>query len=515
MSATKDMKDMKIYEKGLAGAGSRFKEQFSKPPQTTALQKLLIIVATGVFVAFCCLIASLPLNLPGDQNAQYPDAAANSGDTAWMLAATVLAFLSAPALAYLYAHLYGLNTPHLIHTVLIVSAMITFLWILCSFSFVHGKQTHGDKIYGYPIQYYMFSHVNGNLVSSFLAPTIPANIFAIFELCFAILAPTVVAIAVIDRVTIYGFLAFTFVWHLTVYVPVAFITWNKDGWLYTNKVLDFSGGLVTNMLAAITIIVLNAFLDWKNAPKPAPIAAPSVETSQSLLFSALTLWFLSFGINAGKAHAADSTAAQSVVNTIAIVFLSILLTFLWNLLVDRPLSNTGLSKAIIFGLIVSTPCSGYVTVGGAMVIAIITYFTLKIVDEFYLKDDAEDRPHSMAILYGLVGTVSFLFTAFISYQFINPAGQNGLTYGNPGPIRYHLATVITFWVTTPIAVALVAFVTDLLVPLSKAEQPGGVYAPTNVGPFRPESFRLDTTDIYKRPQSTVIGSRPAAEQTQV
>lgn len=200
MSATKGMKDMKIQQKGLEGAVPRLKDQFSKPPQTTALQKLLIIAATVVFVAFCCVIASLPLNLPRDQTAQYPSSAANAGDTAWMIVASILAFLSAPALTYLYAHLYGLTTtPHLIHTVLIMSAMITFLWILCSFSFVHGHETYGDKIYGFPIRYYMFAHVDGNIVSDFLAPTIPANIFAIFELCFAIIAPTVVAIAVIGQ----------------------------------------------------------------------------------------------------------------------------------------------------------------------------------------------------------------------------------------------------------------------------------------------------------------------------
>jgi Amt family ammonium transporter len=506
MGATKVMKDMKIQQKGFEGAMPRLKDQFSKQPQTTPLQKLLIIAAASVFIAFCCVIAALPLNLPGDQLSQYPDSAANTGDTAWMIVATIFAFLSAPALTYLYAHLYGLQTPHLIHTVLIMSAMITFLWILCSFSFIHGKQSNGDKIYGIPIHYYMFAHVNGNMVDSFLAPTIPANIFAIFELCFAIIAPTVVAIAVIDRVSNYGFLAFIFIWHLTVYVPVAFITWNKDGWLYTNKVQDFSGGLVTNMLAAITIIVLNAFLDWKQAPAATAITANN--NSTSLLLTALGLWFLSFGVNAGKAHAADSTAAQSVVNTIAIVFLSILLTFLYNILFNRDLTNTGLSKAIIFGLLVSTPCSGYVTVGGAMVIAIITFFVLKIVDELYFKDDIEDRPHSLPVLYGLVGTVSFLFTALISYQFINPSqGHDGLTAGNPGSLRYHLATVITFWVTTPIAVALVAFVTDLIVPLSKAEQSGGLYAPTNIGPFRPESVKLNTVDIYQRPQSTIIDDR--------
>jgi len=140
MGATKVMKDMKIQQKGFEGAMPRLKDQFSKQPQTTPLQKLLIIAAASVFIAFCCVIAALPLNLPGDQLSQYPDSAANTGDTAWMIVATIFAFLSAPALTYLYAHLYGLQTPHLIHTVLIMSAMITFLWIYAPFpSFMASK----------------------------------------------------------------------------------------------------------------------------------------------------------------------------------------------------------------------------------------------------------------------------------------------------------------------------------------------------------------------------------------
>mmetsp|Transcript_29261 Transcript_29261/g.21784 ORF Transcript_29261/g.21784 Transcript_29261/m.21784 type:complete len:103 (-) Transcript_29261:126-434(-) len=87
----------------------------------------------------------------------------------------------------------------------------------------------------------------------------------------------------------------------------------------------------------------------------------------------------------------------------------------------------------------------------------------------------------------------------ICYAFI--AGANGLTHGFNGSadvIRYHTAAVLTLWSTTPIAVAICAYLCDLFVPISRTEQPGTDYAPTPLGPFRPESVVLNTTDIYRQ-----------------
>lgn len=477
---------------GMRAVSVRLETQFSKPPQTTALQKLLMLVAVGIFIALASLTASLPLPLPTHQD-NNPTYATSDGDTAWIIIATIFGLLAAPAATYLFMNLYNLKASTLLQTVVLTTSIISFIWVIISFSLVWAHDTWDDKLLGFPIKYYMFARLGPGPVET--APTIPSTIFAVFELCFAVIAPTIIAAAVAERVTIYGFLTFIFTWHICIYCPVAFITWNKNGWLYTNAVQDFSGGVVTNQLAAITILVLHRYLDWKSAPKHEKTAPTN---KGAVLFAALAFWFLSFGLNAGKAYGANAVAAQSVVNTIASVFISIFLSYLWNEMFDGDFSVTEVSNSILLGLISATPSSGYVTVGGAMVITIITVLVVRLLAKFVLKEGEKGEAMSFEVLYGVGGIVSFLFTGLICYAFVN--GRNGLTHGFDGSadvIRYHTATVLTLWSTAPIAVAICAYLCDLFVPLSKAEQPGSDYAPTPIGPFRPESVVLNTTEIYR------------------
>lgn len=171
------------------------------PPQTTVFQKLMIILAFSIFIVLSSLTASLPLPLVRHQKYMGVDVpstdAIDRGDTAWMIIATIFGFILGPVTAYFYANIYGKNSNTLVQTVVIMSAMITFLWIIFSLSLVWGKDNNGDMIMGLPKQFYMFAHA-GNLPNE-LAPTIPMNIFAVFELSFAILCPTIIAASVIGK----------------------------------------------------------------------------------------------------------------------------------------------------------------------------------------------------------------------------------------------------------------------------------------------------------------------------
>jgi ammonia channel protein AmtB len=173
--------------------------------------------------------------------------------------------------------------------------------------------------------------------------------------------------------------------------------------------------------------------------------------------------------------------------------------YLWQEFFGEEFSVTELTNSILLGLIASTPSSGYVTVGGSFVITIITVLVVRLVAKFILKEGENGQAYSFVTLYGVGGIISFIFTGLICYAFVN--GKNGLTHGFDGSadvIRYHTATVLTLWSTAPIAVAICAYLCDLFVPLSKAEQAGSDFAPTPIGPFRPESVILNTADIYRQ-----------------
>lgn len=101
---------------------------------------------------------------------------------------------------FLIVNLYNIKSSTLTQTVVYTTAMVTFVWIVISFSLIYGKQTWGDKLLGFPSQFYMFKNLDARAYAQFLAPTIPSNIFAVFELVFAIITPTIVAAAVSGKI---------------------------------------------------------------------------------------------------------------------------------------------------------------------------------------------------------------------------------------------------------------------------------------------------------------------------
>jgi Amt family ammonium transporter len=287
---------------------------------------------------------------------------------------------------------------------------------------------------------------------------------------------------------------FVFVWHICIYTPVAHITWNVRGFFKTNEIEDFSGGLVVHMTAGITAVTAHLFLDWIQAPKA---ELRKRNNPKGILFSSILVWVLSFGVNAGKAYMADSVATQSMVNTIAATTVSILVNYFLDELEGFRFRNVSVANYILLGLVSSAPCSGFVSVGGSMVVTIITVLTVRVIGKYLFKEAIDGTPYSIGTLHGLGGTIAFLFTALISYEYINPGNGvnlqalNGLTHGSPKPIRHHVAAILAMWICLFISILVALFICNLIVPLSKSKQsaqsPKGDYAPAPFGPFGKEN----------------------------
>lgn len=275
---------------------------------------------------------------------------------------------------------------------------------------------------------------------------------------------------------------------------MAHIVWHPRGFYKTNYIIDFAGGIVVNIMAGMTTLVLDKYLDYKQAPKPEK-AVP--RDSQSALASTFALWFLWFGLTVGKAHGSSSVAAQATVNTIATVMTSILFNYLVDFFFEYQYTNISVVNAILLGLVVASPCSGYVTVGGAMVITLITVIVTRAVANYFLSEGVQDQPYSVITLHGLAGTIAFLFTAMMTYQFVNEDGVNGLTFGKQRAIRYHTAAVLATWVVGVIGIGLSVVVSDFIVPLSRFDQsPKSDFAPVGLGPFR-KSYKEGQEGPYK------------------
>lgn len=316
-----------------------------------------------------------------------------------------------------------------------------------------------------------------------MADSIPNSIFAVFELAFALVTPTIILASVNGRVNLHGFLAFIFVWHIIIYTPVAHIVWHEGGAFYSNRIRDFAGGLVVHQLASITSLSLHLVLGKDLIPKSGPVQNPD-----EALKYALIVWFLWLGFTSGKAHEANAVAAQAIVNTIAAGFTSVLMSFLYNLIFERPTTSVSLTFAILIGLIAITPAAGYVTVGGAMVISLSTYIITAVVSHFVIGEGVNDNePFSVLVIHSVAGVVGFLWTAIISYKFVNPQGVDGLTAGWGVPLGYQISAALALWSCGFIVTFFVAFIINMVIPLAEV-QVDYVYKP-NAEPI--EQSRAD------------------------
>src|SRR5687767_4604087 len=130
---------------------------------------LILLLAISIMAVFMPAIPSV-INTEG----------MNSGDVAWMLAASALVLLMTPGLAYFYGGM--IDTKNIITTMLqsfVAMGVISVLWIVVGFSLAFGEDIGG--IVGNPSTYFMFS----NVLDAPLFGTIPLVLFAIFQLKFA------------------------------------------------------------------------------------------------------------------------------------------------------------------------------------------------------------------------------------------------------------------------------------------------------------------------------------------
>lgn len=445
--------------------------------------RLFAAIGASVVIAFSAIIAGVPINLPSKQSENV--ATVSEGANAWQIVATAMIMALAPALAFLWGTLNGSNIAELLRQVLVTNSMVTFLWILWSFSLAYGQDAKSNGILGYPATYYFFHNTFDTSAVLNGSPYVSNSIFAVYELGFALITATFISISLAGRVNLNSFLIFMMCWHLVVYCPIAHVVWTPFGAIKTNFIQDWSGGLVVFVLSSATAISLHLVLGKDEIPKAGPVANP-----EKALYLTFVVWFLWFGFIAGKAHNANAVACQTVVNLIAATFCSTLMSFFYNLVLEKPVTSVSLSNAIMIGLVGISSGAGYVTVGGAMVISVFTYLFTAIIAQFFIGEGFNaHESFSTLTINAVAGSCGFLWTAIISYHFINPSQQypsninggpnvysavpevwnygayNGLTSGRGIPLAYQIAAFLAVWAGAFFSTFVLAWIVNLISPL--------------------------------------------------
>ncbi len=236
----------------------------------------------------------------------------NSGDTAWMLAATALVlFMTIPGLTLFYAGMArSKNVLAIVMQCFIITALITFLWLCFGYSLTFAPaQTSNPNaiIYGDATRFWLQGM--GLDTKHQLAPSIPESVFCAYQLTFAIITPALITGAFADRMQFEAMILFMTLWHFIVYCPTAHSLWHPDGFLYKAEALDYAGGNVVHISAGMSGLVSSIYLGAR-----AGFGEETFEPHNILLTAvgSSMLWVGWYGFNAGSALGATDRAGVAL-----------------------------------------------------------------------------------------------------------------------------------------------------------------------------------------------------------
>ena len=385
----------------------------------------------------------------------------DNADNAWVLISTALVILMTPALAMFYAGM--VRKKNILSTMMLsiaILAMISVTWVLFGYSLAFGPDKHG--IIG-GLEWIGLNGI-GALPNAAYAAKIPQMTFMAFQMAFAIITPALISGALVERVDFASFLLYAFLWSTVVYCPVAHWIWGAGGWLKNMGVLDFAGGAVVHITAGVSALAVAMVIGKRSGFKKFPMEPSSIPLT---VIGAFLLWFGWFGFNAGSALTSGWLATSALVATNTSGAAAALTWMIVSWIHKRP-SILGVSTGAIVGLAAVTPAAGFVNPLSAMLIgsvaALISYYAILI----RMKTNLDDSLDVFAC-HGMGGITGMLAVGLFAQKAINPAGANGLFYGNPSLLATQAFAVVVVAVFSFIISYVLAKIVDAMFSLRATE----------------------------------------------
>jgi Amt family ammonium transporter len=340
----------------------------------------------------------------------------NGADTVWVMVATALVLLMTPALGFFYGGL--VRSKNALNTLMMSVACLGFVglaWALAGYSLAFDP---GTSLLG-GTGHFLLRGVD-------LQPkgTIPHLLFMAFQASFAVITAALVSGAIVERMRFPAYLAFVTAWSLLVYAPVAHWVWG-GGWLGALGALDFAGGTVVHVNAAVTALVAALVLGPRKDYARQALLPHSVPLT---LLGAGLLMFGWFGFNGGSALAANGVAALAFVNTLLAPMATLVVWTLIDLRRTGKVTAVGAATALVVGLVAVTPAAGFVGPAAALVLGALAAFPSYLGLVWRARTRLDDSLDVVAA-HGLGGTVGALLTGVLARK--EWGGAEGLLAGNP------------------------------------------------------------------------------------
>jgi ammonium transporter, Amt family len=382
----------------------------------------------------------------------------DSGDTAWMLAATALVIMMTPALGLFYAGLVRAK-----------STLNTFMMCVAALAVA----TVTWAVIGYSIAFDGDGSIIGGLGNVFMhdvtfAPrdgsTIPHLLFFAFQASFCIITVALVSGAVVERMRFGAFLVFAALWSVLVYAVLAHWSFG-GGWLQANGMLDFAGGVPVEMgsgfSALAAALVVGSRKDYgRQALLP--------HNAVYVLLGAGLLWFGWFGFNGGSGFSTGQAGVLAFTNTLLAPAATLVVWFALDLIRGRHVTAIGAATAIIVGCVGITPAGGFVSPGWALALGALAALPSYAIIVWRPRTRVDETLDVLAA-HGIAGLTGILFIGFFAQQSWNGV-SDGLLYGDAGQLGWQalaaLATPIYAFVVTFALLKLI----NLVMPLRASER---------------------------------------------
>lgn len=355
-------------------------------------------------------LASVACLLTGSAHAAEDTPALNTGDTAWMLVASLLVLMMClPGLALFYGGLVrSKNVLSIFVQCFAMAGVMSILWVVFGYAVATGDSWNG--IIGWDSSKLFLKHITSTKdgLGGLDGRTIPESIFVMFQMTFIIISPALIVGAFAERMKFSAMLVFTVIWTLLAYLPMWHMVWG-GGLLHHWGALDFAGGNVVHINAGVAGLVACIFIG-KRKGYPGPALVP--HNVPLVLVGAALLWVGWFGFNAGSQLAADSGAGMAMLVTQLASAAAVVVWMALEWLIAKKPTAVGAATGAVAGLVAITPAAGTADVMGALIIgavsSLVCYFAATKLKHALNYDDSLD----VFGVHGIGGIVGALLTGW-------------------------------------------------------------------------------------------------------
>ncbi|GAB4111907.1 MAG: ammonium transporter [Roseiflexaceae bacterium] len=361
--------------------------------------------------------------------------AINGADTAWIMVSAALVMLMTPGLALFYGGM--VREKNVLSTIMhsfFILALVSVQWALWGYTLAFGP-SQGGIIGG--LNWIGLNGV-GLEPNTDYAGTIPHQAFMIYQMMFAVITPALISGAFAERKRFKAFVIFSLLWATLVYAPVAHWVWAVGGWIRGLGALDFAGGTVVHITSGVSALVCALVLGKRLGYGKEPMQPHNA--TLTILGTAL-LWFGWFGFNAGSALGSGGLAVSAFVTTHLAAAMAALTWMTASWIRHKQPSVLGAAAGAVAGLVGITPAAGFVTPSSALIIGFLAGLGCFIAVEMVVRGRVDDSLDVFGV-HGVGGIIGAIATGIFATKTVNPAGADGMLYGNPGLVVTQIIAVV-------------------------------------------------------------------------